>query len=183
MRYLGDDERAQALGEELLRDAQDRGDRSAAYGAWVLLGDALTGLGDLDAAGSAYRRAVEASSALKESHRWYPRVGLVRVALLKGAADALQEARPYVEEMLQHGEADPLLRGIACGAGEMCWACYRLLQALEDPRAPEVLARAYNLVQSRAATLKDAAHRRAFLEDVRAHREIVAAYERRSAPP
>ena len=93
----------------------------------------------------------------------------------------MQEALPHVEEMLRHWEKDPSLQGIINEPFEVCWTCYRLLLAMGDPRAPEVLARAHDLVQARAAKLKDPAHRCAFLEDVWVHREIVAEYERRSA--
>jgi tetratricopeptide (TPR) repeat protein len=184
MHCLGDDEGARASGEELLDVAQAQGDMTAEYGAWVLLGHARIGLGDLDGADDAYQRALEASSSLVESLRLPPRVGLVRVALLKGGVEDLQEALPHVEGMLRHWEAHPdLQRGVPFEAFEMCWTCYRLLEAIGDPRAPDVLTKAYNLVQTRAAQLKDPAHRRAFLEDVRVHREIVAEYERRSAQP
>jgi hypothetical protein len=41
-----------------------------------------------------------------------------------------------------------------------------------------VLDRAYNLVQSQAAKLQDPEHRRMFMENVTAHRDIVAEWQR-----
>ena len=85
---------------------------------------------------------------------------------------------PYVEEILRYWEADSALRHIPFERFDICWTCYRLLLALQDPRALEVLDRTYALVQAQANILQDPAHRRAFLEDVAAHREIVAEWKR-----
>jgi len=52
--------------------------------------------------------------------------------------------------------------------------CYEVLLANNDPRAGPVLAAAYARLQERAARL-DATSRPAFLEQVPAHRAIVAA--------
>jgi hypothetical protein len=52
-------------------------------------------------------------------------------------------------------------------------ACYDVLQAVDDPRAQEILNTAHGLLQDQAAKIEDAALRRSFLENVAAHREIV----------
>ena len=141
------------------------------------MGHALTGLGQLDEAAAAYQRALESKSYGGEWH-FFSRAGPVHIALLKGGAETLREALPYVEEILRYWEADPTLHMVPAERFETCWTCYRLLQALQDPRAPAVLERAYTLLQNWATKLQDPEHRRMFLENVTAHRDIVAEWER-----
>ncbi|MBN1581128.1 MAG: hypothetical protein JXA89_10525, partial [Anaerolineae bacterium] len=86
----------------------------------------------------------------------------------------------HVEEMLHYWETHQTLLQVIIEPFEVCWTCYRLLQAIGDPRAPAVLTRAHDLVQARAAMLKEPAHRRAFLQKRKVNRDIVAKYERRS---
>ena len=141
------------------------------------MGHALTGLGQLDEASAAYQRVLEDWTQGYGWQLWF-QAGPIRVALLKGDTKALREALPHVEEILCYWDAHPALRDVAFERFETCWACYRLLQALQDPRVPEVLERAYALVQATAAKLQNPEHCRAFLEDVAVHRDIVAEWER-----
>ncbi|MFN2285539.1 MAG: tetratricopeptide repeat protein, partial [Anaerolineae bacterium] len=173
--YAGDDARAQACGQEGLRIASALGEQNSQRWGWMITGHALMGLGQLDEANAAYQHALKGWD--QTNGIWF-RASPVRVALLKGDTIALQEALPHVEEILRRWDAHPGLRDVGIERFESCWACYRLLQALHDPRAPEVLERAYNLVQATAAKLQDPAHRRMFLENVAAHRDIVAEWER-----
>jgi hypothetical protein len=56
-------------------------------------------------------------------------------------------------------------------------ACWYVLRALRDRRANDVLATAHRALRRRAAKIGDPEIQRAFLEDIRLHREIVQAYE------
>jgi biotin operon repressor len=47
---------------------------------------------------------------------------------------------------------------------------------VHDARAPRILAEAYRQVQEQAARITDDCLRRGYLENVQAHREIIAAY-------
>lgn len=58
--YLGDDAQAQARGQEILHLGQTQDVEDVQVWAWMILGHALTGLGQLDNASTAYRRAMEA---------------------------------------------------------------------------------------------------------------------------
>ncbi|MBN2389674.1 MAG: AAA family ATPase [Anaerolineae bacterium] len=177
--YMGDDTQAQARGQEILRFGQKYDAEDVQVWAWMLLGRALTGLGQLEDANAACQRALESSSLWIEEWKLWIRAGLIRIALLKGGTEAMREAMPHANEILRYWEGYPALRDVGLERFEVCWTCYRLLQALHDPRAPEVLERAYDLLQARAAKLQDPAHRRMFLEDVAAHRDIIAEWERR----
>jgi predicted ATPase/DNA-binding SARP family transcriptional activator/class 3 adenylate cyclase len=174
--YSGDDARAKVCGEEVLRISQAMGEEAAE--AWGIIGHSLTGLGQLDEAVAAYRRALEGTQGGLERDRLLIRAGLIRIALLKGDTKGLQEALLQVEEILRYWDAHPALRDVAFERFETCWTCYRLLQALQDPRAPEVLDRTYALVHTQATKLQDPEHRRMFMENVAVHRDIVAEWER-----
>jgi hypothetical protein len=81
-----------------------------------------------------------------------------------------------MEEILAH-----LQSGTLEGADEPALvyrSCYRVLEAVEDPRAVGVLEEGYQLLQEIAAKFTDEDLRRSFLENVAAHREIVAEYAR-----
>jgi hypothetical protein len=56
-------------------------------------------------------------------------------------------------------------------------ACYRVLKAAQDPRATHILTGAHVLLQGRGAKIPDPALRRSFLENLAAHREILAAFQ------
>jgi hypothetical protein len=53
---------------------------------------------------------------------------------------------------------------------------YRVLQAASDPRAGQVIQTAYQVLEERASRL-DGELRRAFLENIPAHRELLQAWE------
>jgi hypothetical protein len=100
--------------------------------------------------------------------------GLARVAL---AQDDLSQAQAHVQEILNHLE-----EGTLDGTYEpfrVYLTCYRVLETDGDPRAGEILATAYDLLQERAAKIKDEAMRCSFLENVPAHRELVEVWKNR----
>jgi hypothetical protein len=56
--------------------------------------------------------------------------------------------------------------------------CVRVLQAHGDVRAAAVRRTAHSLLQERAAGIEDERLRRSFLENVPAHRDLIAEFER-----
>jgi DNA-binding SARP family transcriptional activator len=114
--------------------------------------------------------------------------GLARLAL--GCGD-LEKALTHVEEILALDQRE--LPGVAASHENGIpvdsiidltfeWAriymtCYRVLQAKQDPRAGEILRRAYDQVQNRADKISDEDIRRSFLENNSWHREVVEAWE------
>ena len=54
--------------------------------------------------------------------------------------------------------------------------CYRVLKSCQDPRAGEVLAAAYERLQAQRSNIHDKDLERTFVENVAAHRELIAAY-------
>ena len=104
------------------------------------------------------------------------RAGLARVALARGAKD---EAQRQIDRVLAYLDS-----GQELGGTEVPFlihlTCIQVLEANQDPRAGEVLRRVYGRLQERAASIPDEATRRAFLEKVPWHREIVRTGEGRA---
>jgi class 3 adenylate cyclase/Tfp pilus assembly protein PilF len=175
---LGDNDAAQDLCREALRIAQEVGARSEQGRALTVIGHALLGLGRPAEAADAYHQALSLRRELGEhqlaldSH-----AGLARAALAQGdVAEACAHAEAIlgqIETAFLDGTAEPL---------RVYLACYLALKACHDPRAQEVLARAYDLLQERAAGIGDDAQRRSFLENVPAHRALAAAWVEQAGP-
>ena len=130
---------------------------------------------ELAEAKAAYVRAWELRQDLDQPHRAVDgRAGLARVAL---AREDWEQARKHVEAILSYMEAHPNLDGIE-DPGLVYLACYQGLAAMRDACAAEVLAVAHHYLQTKAAKIEDDALRQSFLENVVAHRELLAAYQR-----
>jgi tetratricopeptide (TPR) repeat protein len=170
---LGDDRKAREYSEGALQIAQDLNDAFLLGPAWTFLGHALAGLGELENAVQAYRRAVSTQVEIDQHNEAAEaRAGLVLVHLRQGA---LEQALDEVNKILARMEASPALEG----AEEplwVYWTCYRVLEAGKDPRARSVLEAAHHLLMERAGQIDETALRRSFLENVAAHQEIVQEY-------
>lgn len=56
--------------------------------------------------------------------------------------------------------------------------CYKVLRAVEDPLAIEILKKAFDLLQEQASRISDGALRHSFLENVAEHKEVVSEWEK-----
>ena len=134
------------------------------------LGHALAGLGHLAEAQNAYREALVLFRDLGPHHlSKAPLIGLAHVALAGGRP---VQALAHAEEVLSYLDLHPALDVL----GELFreyLTCYRVLRANQDPRAPELLSRAYHLLQEWADKIEDQDLRRSFLENVAVNRAIV----------
>lgn len=172
---LGDDEAAYgyACQEPLLSGRVFSGDRE------IVLGHVLLGLGRPDEAAAAYRQALALQREGDRHHLTVePLAGLARVAL---AQEDHARAMTHVKEILSHLETHPKLEG-TMEPLRIYLTCYHVLQANGDRRAGEILDAAHRLPQERAAKIEDEDLRRSYLENVPAHREIIALWEQRSRP-
>jgi tetratricopeptide (TPR) repeat protein len=146
------------------------------------IGHALADLGSFEEADDAYRQALALFREMGQRHLApEPLAGLARVAL---AGDDPAAALAYVEEILNHLDTGSPSTSSGCnfdGTDEplrIYLTCYLALRANDDPRAGDVLETAHRLLQERAAKIEDEALRRSYLENVRAHRELVREFER-----
>jgi len=97
----------------------------------------------------------------------------------------LPQAQAHVQEILGHLESDaPATTDVPSASGHgldgteeparIYLTCYHVLRASQDPRAQDILDTAHGRLQEQASTISDEQVRRSFLENVAAHREIVA---------
>ena len=98
--------------------------------------------------------------------------GRARVALAMGEIDV---ALGCIDPVLTQLATDSRLDG-TLGPRLVQLTCYRALSAANDPRAADVLKRAYDGLQERALTISDTALRHSFLANVPENRQIVAAW-------
>ncbi len=169
----GDPQAGLEYGQQALRVMQKMDEyRRQAY-VLFRLGLALENLGRLDEAGERYRQALALRRGAKQHHLAVePLAGLARLALAQGD---LTQAQAQAEEILDHLETHT-----PTGVDEpfqLYLTCYRVLEAAQDPRAPDVLQAAHRLLQERATKAGNEDMRRSFLENVPAHRELVAAFQ------
>ena len=166
--------------EEGLYIAEEIGDRARVADAWFVLGRARECMSRLPEAAEAYQQALTRFMALGAAHRApEPQAGLARTAL---AQDDLHQALSHVEAILTR-----LTETSGVGLDEpfdVYLTCYRVLEAIRDPRAVTVLQTARQRLLEYADHIDDAALRQSFLEHVATHRAILAteASERAAEP-
>jgi DNA-binding SARP family transcriptional activator/Tfp pilus assembly protein PilF len=171
--HAGDEKMAHEYSQQALQTARDLDNLPLQVYALTVLGHALAGLGQLAAAANAYREAIAVEGELD---RLQPAVealaGLASLSLaeqnLAQAGEPVSEILEYLEDHTLEGTDEPFL---------VYLTCYRVLHALQDPRASTLLDSAYHLLQKHAETIGDEALRRSFLENVPAHRDLIAAFE------
>jgi hypothetical protein len=146
--------------------------RASQAAALVALGRVALVAGAPARAGAAFAEALGSVEALGLGHRAAEaRAGLLEVALAEGAvARALELA-----EALHAFDGPPLQADVALA---LHWACHRAFARAGDPRAEPALRAAVGELLRQAASIVDPAWRRAFLENVAAHRELAATARR-----
>jgi len=171
--HLGQSKTAMESSQQALSIAQETKNKLFQNPVLTLQGHALRELGDLDEAADVYRQAL--ALALELGLQYYAKqaqTGLAAIALARGN---LAEAQAPMDEILNYLETHTL--STQDEAAWMSLTCYRILQANDDPRARPTLDAAYNFIQDIAARIDDEALRASFLQNVRANREIVQAWE------
>ena len=125
--------------------------------------------GDLTRAQTQLEQAIDIEQGLG--------VGALSLHLLLSRAElALAQGRPTdafkeVTSILPRVQDEP-------GQIENLLSCYKVLQAVEDPQAIEVLKSALDQLMERAAKISDEETRRSFLQGVADHKEIIREWER-----
>ncbi|HOU15092.1 MAG TPA: tetratricopeptide repeat protein [Anaerolineae bacterium] len=163
---------ARTHSQQALALARGLNDANIQAFALLFLGHAALEMGDYAEAATAYTDALALRRALRQEHLIAePLAGLAHVWRCQGE---LAQARTCLEELLSYLPEDAVQsRRILQGARDptqIYLTAYRVLQALDDPRAGAVLLQGYAHLQACAARISDAALRRQFLEDVTPHR-------------
>ncbi len=176
--HLGADQAAHEYGQEAVDIAQDVGDPNVRAYALNRLGHALVGVGRLAEATELYQQALTLRRELGQSNLAMESLaGLARTSLAEGdLARALAQVNEILEHLDQHAHSGETGHGLD-GTDEpyrIYWTCYRVLAACRGPRAASILRTAHERLQEQASKITDPALRRSFLENVPAHREILA---------
>ncbi len=160
--------------EQALALARGLNDANIQAFALLFLGHAALGMGDCAEATAAYTESLTLRRALHQKHLAVePLAGLAQAQLCQGN---LAQARARIEELLPYLAEDTVQsRGILQGARDptqIYLTAYRVLQALDDPRADELLRQGYAHLHVCAERISDAALLRQFLENVAPHRSL-----------
>lgn len=165
----GDHGAALAQSEQALALAQAINDRNTQGYALALRGHSLAALGQPAEAAEAYRQSLELRRTLQQPNLAAEALaGLARLALEGGD---LAQASAHTAAILTSMDG-----GALEGADEpfrVHLTCYRTLRAMGDARAEQLLERARALLNERAARIEEPSARRAFLERVPSHRELL----------
>jgi DNA-binding SARP family transcriptional activator/predicted ATPase len=172
---LGESAEALSYIQDALALARETGERYLQARVLTALGHCLGTLGQLEEARAAYQEALSLRREMGHPHEaTEAQAGLARVCLAGGdparAMGQVEDILTYLESGTLEGTEQPLL---------VYLSCYRVLQAVDDPRAKKVLDEAVHLLQDIAAKITDDDLRHSFLQDVPAHREIASAHKRR----
>jgi hypothetical protein len=156
-----------------LRLAQEQSAYNEEAICTTLLGRALEESGQLDEALVQFEHARSSFASLPRPYfAIEPLAGLARVALARGD---LAGALVYIEAVLIFLAAGP-----CTGLNEpflIFLSCVRVLQALGDERASEVLRTAHARLHEYASRITDVASHYSFLENVATHRELDALWQ------
>jgi tetratricopeptide (TPR) repeat protein len=167
---------AEAAVQRLLSLAQSAGDGRMEAEGWAAHGLAFSDQNRWAESADAYNRAL--GLWLEQGDRinaLRAQAGLAQAAL---ALDNRAEARAHVDEILPSLPESKTIYSMTfapvIAPYTIHLTCYRVLAALEDPRAAGVLEKAYHLVQERAARIPDPEQRRSFTENLIEVRAILA---------
>ena len=171
--YLGNYHNAQSYAQEALVIAKELKLKLEQTRALTILGHIQREQDQLDDASTIYQQAFDLALELNLQHfAKQAQTGLAAIALRRGNLPA---ALAPLDEILHYLETHPLST-----MDEIFWmylTCYRILQAADDPRAHPTLAVAHRYLQTIAAEINDESLRVSFLQNVRANREIIEAWE------
>jgi len=174
----GDVAAALASADETLEIARRIEDPAMMARSFILRADAHVAAGDRPAALAAF----EASRARYEALGAEPWVAITSTLLAEQclAMGDLPRAQAEANRVL-----DALAGGVSLdGTGEemrVRYLCFTVLHSAADERAAPHIEALHSELQSSAARIADAATRRAMLENVDTHREIIAAWAARQA--
>lgn len=156
--------------QQALEIAQELNAPQDAAIAWHALGEAYLGQGQWPKAERAFSQAAHLRQEIGQSAVEMESRAALAVALLAlGETVAARQQTDIVLAFLTQGDfsgaEEPIL---------VYLRCYKVLVAVADNRVEPVLHQAARLLQEKAGRISDEATRRSFLDNISAHREIIA---------
>ena len=169
---LGNIENALQVAQQALALADESGDPDVRGYAYLYQGHALAGAGKWDEATAVYQQAVAIRQQLEQTNlSLEPMAGIVNLSLAQGTPE---KAAVEAEIILEHLQKDPTLSGTN-EPFSVHLTMIQYLQVRQDERQTAVSQHAYALLKERAEKISNPAMRDSFLQNVAAHREIIAA--------
>jgi predicted ATPase/DNA-binding SARP family transcriptional activator/tetratricopeptide (TPR) repeat protein len=173
--HAGDAEQALVYARRAVAAAELVGSRVDHADALVIVAQILASMNRLAEASDCYQRALELCDEVDgASEVISARAGLALIVL---AQQDRAEALAHIDTILATLAKYP--DGCVDQPIAIYLACYRVLDALDDHRTKEVLQAAHRRLVEYADRIKDDTSRRAFLQNVAAHRELQQAYAER----
>ncbi|CAG1015709.1 partial Response regulator protein VraR, partial [Anaerolineae bacterium] len=168
---MGDVGTARGYARQLLIIAQADGNRFSQIYALKIMGHAQVEMQHPQETLSAFQQAIGIGRELNQTSQVLPL--LADLANVYQTQGDLAQAQVQVEEILKY-QGTKTLEESENDPCQIYLACYRVLKAGPDPRAFTVLQTAHQILQDRAARLSDEQRRHSYLENIAAHREILA---------
>lgn len=164
---------ALGLAEQALSLARQIGIPERESQALIAIAQARLSLGDPPAAAASLEE-VAGQSGPDELSQWRIKA-LSELLRMRLDAGTLAEVAPQVNTLAAYLDQHSTLVGL-----DVHLTCWQALEALGDPRADRVLARAHDILAVQAARFSDNQTRQSFLENVAENRAISAAWVRRA---
>lgn len=172
----GDHPLARTYAEESIARAREIHYRAGEAIGLTFLGHALTGLGELAQAKTAYQDALEIRQCMEQSNLCCePMAGLAKIGLLESD---LVSAKESADRILGHLAQGGTLEGVD-HPNFVRLVCYQVLLAMEDSRAQPFLEEACTGLYEQAEKIQDESLRQSFLKNVPWHQAIIQEYQRR----
>ena len=160
--------------------ARDLNDANIQGYALLFLGHATLSMGNCAEAVTAYTECLALRRSLQQEHLVAePLAGLAQTWLCQGE---LAQARTCIEELLPYlAEGTVQSRHTLQGAhdpSQIYLTAYHVLQALQDPRADDLLKQGHAHLQACAGRISDSTLRQHFLENIEEHRTLIEEVQR-----
>jgi len=171
--YQGRQEESLKLSQQVLEINKQMNSRRVQGYALIPMGHALHDLGKSEEAQEAYWQSLALWHELDQPNLAVEQqASLARTHMAQGRqADALTQ----IDKILTHLKQEDPLEGME-SPFRVYLTCYQVLQKCEDPRAQDVLETAHTQLHEKASEIVDEPMRHTYLNNVPAHREIVAAF-------
>jgi tetratricopeptide (TPR) repeat protein len=175
---LGDDTQAWALARLALDIGVEIQGPDQVANAQVRLGNAALALGRNSDARVAFGEAYAIASKMGHARQHDAACGLARVALL---CDEVPQALHAIKGLLALLDTPGGLNGVEAPRLARL-TCYRVLECTGDPLAAEILAGAYDELQTSAANISATEMRHNFLNNIPEHQEITTTWAAKQTP-
>ena len=175
--YLREYQKAFEHTQNGLQLAQEIHARMIEAAAWYILGNIAVETNNLEEAESVYQKSLDLYQSVSLPHYVVEaNGGLIRTYLAQQDHKKIKQPLSEILDFLDNG-------GTVSSVEEplrVYQTCYQALQALNDPRAIQLLQKAYILLQAKASNLSSPKYRQSMLNNIPFHREIMISWEKQN---